>query len=68
MLSASNWQFQPLATSLGTLAVLGIANENGRNPVKAHQKVLLLTLVSQTALALERLKLEDLMRTVPPQS
>ncbi len=58
--AASNWQFQPLATSLGMLAVLAIAREDGRDPVRADQRVLLQTLVAQAALAHERLRLESL--------
>lgn len=59
MLAASNWQFQPLRTSLGSLGVLGLAAADGRNPVEVHQKILLQTIVSQASLALERLTLES---------
>ncbi|GAO39887.1 hypothetical protein SCH01S_39_01720 [Sphingomonas changbaiensis NBRC 104936] len=62
LLADANWQFQPLRTSLGTLAVLGLAAEDGRDPVRADQKVLLATLLAQAALAHERLRLEDDMR------
>jgi two-component system sensor histidine kinase KdpD len=62
ILADANWQFQPLRTSLGTLAVLGLASEDGRDPVRADQKVLLSTLIAQAALAHERLRLEDDMR------
>ena len=62
VLADANWQFQPLRTSLGTLAVLGLASEDGRDPVRADQKVLLATLLAQAALAHERLRLEDEMR------
>ncbi len=58
MLAASNWQFQPLCTSLGMLGVLGLARADGRNPIEVHQKILLQTIVSQASLALERLTLE----------
>lgn len=63
VLAAADWQFQPLKTSLGALAVLGIARDDGRDPVRPDQRILLLTLVAQAALAHERLRLEDLMRT-----
>jgi two-component system sensor histidine kinase KdpD len=63
VLSAADWQFQPLKTSLGMLAVLGIARDDGRDPVRADQRVLLLTLVAQAALAHERLRLEDKIRS-----
>lgn len=62
VLAAADWQFQPLKTSLGTLAVLGIARDDGRDPVNAVQKLLLRTLIAQAALAHERLRLEDRMR------
>lgn len=62
VLSAADWQFQPLKTSLGVLAVLGIARDDGRDPVRPDQRVLLLTLVAQAALAHERLRLEDRAR------
>ncbi len=44
------------------LAVLGIARDDGRDPVNAVQKLLLHTLIAQAALAHERLRLEDRMR------
>ena len=58
-LNAADWLFAPLKTSLGTLAVLGLARENGREPVPADRAVLLSALVGQAALAHERLHLED---------
>jgi K+-sensing histidine kinase KdpD len=61
-LALAEWQFRPLATSLGVLAILGLARENGDDPIRAHQAVLLSTLLAQAALAHERLRLEDLMR------
>ncbi|OAN65699.1 hypothetical protein A7X12_15400 [Sphingomonas sp. TDK1] len=62
VLGAADWQFHPLKTSLGMLAVLGIARDDGRDPVNAVQKLLLHTLIAQAALAHERLRLEDRMR------
>jgi two-component system sensor histidine kinase KdpD len=62
MLADANWQFQPLKTSLGTMAVLGLARDDGRDPVRADQAVLLSTLLAQAALAHERLLLEDRAR------
>jgi K+-sensing histidine kinase KdpD len=61
VLSAADWQFQPLKTSLGTLAVLGLARDDGRSPVAPQRKVLLSTLIAQAALAHERLLLESRM-------
>lgn len=63
VMAAANWQFHPLKTSLGTLAVLGLAREDGTDPVPAEKKVLLSTLAAQAALSLERLRLEDQMRS-----
>lgn len=57
-LAAANWQFQPLVTSLGVLAVLGLAREDGRDPVRPEQELLLSTMIAQAALAHERLQLE----------
>lgn len=57
-LNASDWQFHPLKTSLGVLAVLGIARPDGRDPITSDRAVLLSTLVGQAALAHERVRLE----------
>ncbi len=62
MLSAADWQFQPLKTSLGILVVLGLARDDGRSPVPPQSRVLLATLIAQAALAHERLLLEDRLR------
>lgn len=61
-LNAADWQFHPLKTALGVLAVLGLAREDGREPVTSDRAVLLSTLVGQAALAHERLQLEGEMR------
>ncbi|HWJ70774.1 MAG TPA: sensor histidine kinase KdpD [Sphingobium sp.] len=63
-LTAADWQFHPLQTSLGVLAVLGVARDDGRDPVPADRAVLLSTLAGQAALAHERLHLEDEMRSI----
>ena len=63
-LPAADWQFHPLKTSLGVLAVLGIARSDGQEPVSADRAVLLSTLIGQAALAHERLHLEDEMRGI----
>jgi two-component system sensor histidine kinase KdpD len=63
-LNAADWQFHPLKTALGVLAVIGIARTDGRDPVRADRAVLLQTLLGQAALAHERLKLEDEVREV----
>jgi two-component system sensor histidine kinase KdpD len=63
-LNAADWQFHPLKTALGVLAVIGLSREDGREPVAADRAVLLSTLLGQAALAHERLKLEDQVREV----
>ncbi|MEO5866897.1 MAG: sensor histidine kinase KdpD [Sphingomonas sp.] len=61
-LNGSDWQFHPLRTSLGVLAVLGVARSDGSEPVPADRAVLLSTLIGQASLAYERLRLDDEMR------
>ncbi len=61
-LNGSDWQFHPLKTSLGVLAVLGVARGDGGEPVPPDRAVLLSTLVGQASLAHERLRLDDEMR------
>ena len=63
-LTASDWQFHPLETALGVLGVLGIARQGGGDPVPADKRVLLTTMISQAALAHERLRLEANAREV----
>ena len=63
-LTASEWQFQPLKTALGTLAVLGVARGDARAPIPADRALLFMSLVDQAALAHERLRLEAEMRQV----
>lgn len=61
-LTASDWQFRPLKTSLGTLAVLGFRGPPGRAPIPPERAALAESLIDQAALAHERLKLEADMR------
>lgn len=63
-LTASDWQFHPLATALGVLGVLGVARPEGGDPVPADKRILFTTLLGQAALAHERLKLEANAREV----
>jgi two-component system sensor histidine kinase KdpD len=63
-LAASEWQFHPLKTSLGVLAALGVANPAGGHPVPSDRHLLFTTLVGQSALAWERIRLEADARTV----
>ena len=63
-LTASDWYFHPVQAGDKTQAVLGLANENGSDPLRADQLPLLTGLIDQAALALERLRLEGEMRDV----
>ena len=63
-LTASDWQFQPLKAGDRMLAVLGIARDDGGDPIRSDQMPLLTSLLDQTSLALERLRLEGEMRDV----
>ena len=58
-LNATDWQFHPLITSLGTLAVLGLESITRRDPVPANRQTLFATLLGQTSLAHERLRLDE---------
>ena len=57
-LAASDWLFLPLVAGGQTLAVLGVAREDGNDPLRSDQLPLLASLNDQAALALERLRLE----------
>ncbi|WP_332819682.1 sensor histidine kinase KdpD [Sphingopyxis sp.] len=63
-LAASDWYFQPLRAGENVQGVLGLAKENGEDPLRPDQLPLLTSLVDQAALALERLRLEEEMRDV----
>ena len=63
-LTASDWVFHPLRHGQRMLAVLGLARDDGADPVRADQLPLLLSLIDQGALVLERLRLEGEMRDV----
>lgn len=63
-LAASDWRFQPLVTGERTLAVLAIGNERGGEPVRPDQLPLLINLIDQAALVLERFRHEGEMRDV----
>jgi two-component system, OmpR family, sensor histidine kinase KdpD len=63
-LTASDWQFRPLGAEGKPIAVLGIAREEGGDPLRADQLPLLMGLIDQASLALERLRLADEMRDV----
>ena len=63
-LTASDWLFQPLRAGDRTLAVLGVARDDGSDPIRSDQLPLLAGLLDQAALSLERLRLEAEMRDV----
>jgi two-component system sensor histidine kinase KdpD len=63
-LTASEWLFRPLGASGRTLAVLGMAREDGGDPLRSDQLPLLTSLIDQAALLLERLRLESDSRDV----
>ena len=58
-LASADWQFHPLKTSLGVMAVLGITRASAASPLAPEQRVLFATLLGQSALAHERLQLEQ---------
>ena len=61
-LTASDWLFHPLAAGNRVLAVLGLAREDSGDAIRSDQYPLLMSLVDQAALTLERLRLEAEMR------
>ena len=63
-LAASEWLFQPLKAGERILAVLGVASDSAGDPVRADQLPLLSSLIDQSALVLERLRLQAEMRDV----
>jgi two-component system sensor histidine kinase KdpD len=62
-LTASDWLFQPLMVGERALAVFGVARPLDE-PVRSDQLPLLLSLIDQAALALERISLESEMAKV----
>lgn len=63
-LTASDWQFQPLQSGGHMLGILGLAHDDGTDPVRPDQLTLLGSLLDQTSLVLERFRLEAEMRDV----
>lgn len=63
-LAASEWLFQPLKAGDRVLGVLGIASDRPGSPIRADQLPLLSSLIDQSALVLERLRLQAEMRDV----
>jgi two-component system sensor histidine kinase KdpD len=63
-LTASDWLFHPLAAGEHVLGVFGLAKAQGGDPIRSDQLPLLLSLLDQAALALERIGLEAEMSTI----
>jgi two-component system sensor histidine kinase KdpD len=63
-LRAADWQFHPLLASGAVRGVIGLARDDGRDPVDAADRVLLAGVLAQAALALEREELAAEMRGV----
>jgi two-component system sensor histidine kinase KdpD len=60
-LTASEWLFYPLGTAGKVLAVFGMSRSDARAPIRSDQLPLLLSLLDQAGLALERITLEGEM-------
>ncbi|WP_324699295.1 sensor histidine kinase KdpD [Novosphingobium sp. RL4] len=60
-LTASEWLFHPLAAGGAAMGVFGLARSDARAPVRPDQLPLLLSLLDQAALALDRILLEGQM-------
>ncbi|MCW3835904.1 DUF4118 domain-containing protein [Sphingomonas canadensis] len=63
-LTASDWLFYPLKAAGGTIAAIGLARDDAQGTVRSDQIPLLMSLLDQAALALERMRLRDDMRGV----
>ena len=57
-LPASDWLFVPVIAAGATRAVLGLARDDSRDPVRADSRALLAALVDQAGLALTRIHAE----------
>lgn len=58
-LNAADWQFHPLKTALGVMGALGVARRGAGRVIRADDATLLASLIDQTALAHERIVLEE---------
>ena len=63
-LTASDWIFTPMRSARSVLGAVGIARDDGRDPVNPAQVPLMLSLIDQATLVLERIQLEGEMRDV----
>ena len=57
-LNAAEWLFYPVGTADKVLAVFGLSRPDARTPIRSDQLPLLLSLLDQAGLALERIVLE----------
>lgn len=63
-LTAAEWRFEPLGAGARTAGVFGLARADAGEPVRSDQLPLLLSLIDQAALALERVGVEAERATV----
>lgn len=63
-LSPAEWVFHPIRSDGRPLAAMGFSRDDGGNPVREEQRLLLESLLDQTALALARVRDADL----PPRN
>jgi len=63
-LTACEWLFQPIGAGGKVLGVFGLARADARTPIRSDQLPLLLSLLDQAGLALERMALEEEMSTL----
>lgn len=60
---AVEWQFFPIRSGQGTVAVMGLARDDGLPAASDERRSLLQSLLDQVSLALERARLEEDMRS-----
>lgn len=63
-LTASEWLFYPVGSAGKVLAVFGLSRSDARTPIRSDQVPLLLSLLDQAGLALERIALEEEMSSL----
>ncbi|MGB3928588.1 MAG: sensor histidine kinase KdpD [Sphingobium sp.] len=63
-LTASDWLFYPLRAASKVVAVIGLARDDGQDPIRSDQIPLLMSLLDQAALVLERMQVEEEMRDI----
>jgi two-component system sensor histidine kinase KdpD len=61
-LTASDWLFYPLRNASETLAAIGMSRDDGGEPIKSDQLPLLMNLLDQASLAIERARLTEEMQ------